>query len=188
MARPKSDDKRNAILAAAIRVIVTRGLSAPTALIAQEAGVANGSLFTYFATKADLFNHLYLELKTEMASAVVDGLSAGDGDREQMFRLWSNWMGWAVLNPAKRRALAQLGVSDEITTATRASGHKTMTTIGELLGRLRAGGPMREAPMGFVIAAMTALAEATADFMAYDPTNADQHCRTGFEAVWRIIA
>jgi AcrR family transcriptional regulator len=29
--------------------------------IAKEAGVANGSLFTYFETKADLFNQLYLQ-------------------------------------------------------------------------------------------------------------------------------
>lgn len=58
MARPKSDEKRNAILEAATRVIVAQGLSAPTAGIAKEADIANGSLFTYFETKADLFNHL----------------------------------------------------------------------------------------------------------------------------------
>jgi AcrR family transcriptional regulator len=39
--------------------------------IAKEAGVANGSLFTYFEAKADLFNQLYLELKAEMASATL---------------------------------------------------------------------------------------------------------------------
>ena len=69
MARPKSDDKRSAILAAATAVIVRQGLSAPTAVIAKEAGVANGSLFTYFPTKANLFNALYLELKQAMAAA-----------------------------------------------------------------------------------------------------------------------
>ena len=41
-------------MAVATRVIVTNGLSAPTAMIAQEAGVSNGSLFTYFETKADM--------------------------------------------------------------------------------------------------------------------------------------
>ena len=35
-------------MAAAARVIAQRGLNAPTALIAKEAGVSNGSLFTYF--------------------------------------------------------------------------------------------------------------------------------------------
>ena len=41
---------------AAIRVIVKQWLSAPTATIAREAGIANGSLFTYFETKTDLYN------------------------------------------------------------------------------------------------------------------------------------
>src|SRR5580692_9493372 len=125
MARPRSEDKRNAIMAAATHVIVTHGLSAPTAMIAQEAGVSNGSLFTYFKTKADLFNQLYLELKASTAEAAdLEGLPAGAELREQVFHIWSNWMTWSVLNLEKRRALAQLHVSDEITPATRAAAHK----------------------------------------------------------------
>ena len=188
MARPRSDDKRNAIMAAAARVIVTHGLSAPTATIAQEAGVSNGSLFTYFETKADLFNELYLELKTGMASAALEGLPAKAELRKQVFHIWSNWMDWAVSNPEKRRALAQLGVSDEISPATRAAGHKTMAGIGELLERSRAHGSLRDAPMGFVVALMNSLAEATMDFMVHDPTNAKKHCKVGFDALWRVIA
>jgi AcrR family transcriptional regulator len=71
MPRPRSDVKRSAILEAATRIIVTQGLSAPTAGIAKEAGVANGSPFTYFETKTDLFNQLYLEIKTEIAAATL---------------------------------------------------------------------------------------------------------------------
>src|SRR5246500_2156621 len=125
MPRPKSDDKRTAILNAATRIFVVQGLGAPTAGIAKEAGVANGSLFTYFETKADLFNHLYLELKTGQASAALEGLPVGAELRAQVFHIWSNWMDWAVSNPEKRRALAQLDVSDEITPASRAAAHQT---------------------------------------------------------------
>jgi AcrR family transcriptional regulator len=42
-------------------------------VIAREAGVANGSLFTYFETEADLFNELYLEPEAGMASAALEG-------------------------------------------------------------------------------------------------------------------
>ena len=175
-------------MAAATRVIVTHGLSAPTAMIAKEAGVANGSLFTYFETKADMFNQLYLELKAGMATAALEGLPARADLRKQLFHAWSNWMAWAVSNPEKRRALAQLGVSDEITPATRAAGHKTMAGIVELMERSRANGPLRDAPMGFVGAIMTSLAEATMDFMMQDPAKADEHCKVGFEAFWRAIS
>jgi AcrR family transcriptional regulator len=51
MARPRSEDKRNAILEAATEVVAEQGVSAPTARIAKRAGVAEGTLFTYFENK-----------------------------------------------------------------------------------------------------------------------------------------
>ena len=174
-------------MAAAARVIVTHGLGASTALIAQEAGVSNGSLFTYFETKAELFNCLYLELKAAMASAALEGLPAGAELREKVFHIWSNWMRWSVSNPDKRRALTQLAVSDDITPTTRSAGQKTMAPIAELLERCRANGPMRTVSMGFVAAIMHSLAEATMDFITQDPANADEHSRIAFEALWRML-
>jgi AcrR family transcriptional regulator len=188
MPRAKSDEKRRAILEAATRIIVTQGLSAPTAGIAKNAGVANGSLFTYFETKTDLFNQLYLELKTEMASAAMKDLPTAAEPREQLFHLWEHWMNWASSYPEKRRALAQLSVSDEITPETRAAGHKTMAGVAGLLERIRATGPMRKAPMGFVVAILNSVAEATIDFMAQDSGRARKHCKEGFEALWRVVA
>jgi AcrR family transcriptional regulator len=187
MARPKSDDRRNAILAAAARVIAAEGLAAPTAKIAQEAGVANGSLFTYFETKADLFNQLYLDVKTERAFASMAGLPVAADTRKQLSHFWLRSMEWAMANPDKQRALAQLGVSDEITPATRAAGHVAMAGVAALLERSRANGPMRDVPMSFVTAIMNALGEATMDFMVGDPAHAKKHCRVGFDALWRVL-
>ena len=46
---------------------------------------------------------------------------------------------------------------------------------------------MRDAPMGLVGALMMALADATMDFVANDPAHADEHCETGFKALWRML-
>jgi AcrR family transcriptional regulator len=175
-------------LEAATRFIVTHGLSAPTAGIAKEAGVANGSLFTYFETKTDLFNQLYLELKTEMGSAAVKNLRPAAELREQCFQVWRNWTKWAVSNSEKRRVLAQLGVSDELTPETRAAVHKTMAAIADMLERIRAKRPLSKAPMGFVVALMNSTAEATIDLMSQDSTNAKKHCKLGFDALWRMLS
>ena len=188
MSRPKSDEKRSAILLAATRIIVTQGLSAPTAGIAKEAGIANGSLFTYFETKTVLFNQLYLELKAEMAAAALKDFRSGIEPREQLFHIWQRWMAWAVSFPDKRRALAQLDVSDEITPATRAAGHKTMAAVAELLEDIRMRGPMRRTPMGFVVAIMNSIAEATIAMMAQDAAHAKKRCDEGFDALWRVVA
>ncbi|PTY06847.1 TetR/AcrR family transcriptional regulator [Verrucomicrobia bacterium LW23] len=186
MARPKSNDKRRAILDAATRVIAAQGLSAPTATLAREAGISNGSLFTYFATKSELLNQLYVELKTEMAAA-LHGFPAEAPLREQVLYVWTNWMRWATTHPDKRRALALLAVSDDITPETRAVANRLMAGVTGLMERVRAGGPLREAPMPFVGAMLTSLAETTMDFMIHDPPNAAQHCAVGFETAWRAI-
>ncbi|WP_241190326.1 TetR/AcrR family transcriptional regulator, partial [Enterobacter kobei] len=51
MARPKSEDKKQALLDAATAAFAQSGIAASTALIARKAGVAEGTLFRYFATK-----------------------------------------------------------------------------------------------------------------------------------------
>ena len=72
MARPKSEDKRNAILDAATHLFAERGLTAaPTSEISKLAGVAEGTLFTYFKTKDDLINALCREIKLELADAMI---------------------------------------------------------------------------------------------------------------------
>jgi AcrR family transcriptional regulator len=174
-------------MSAAIRVIASQGLGAPTATIAKEAGVSNGSLFTYFQTKADLLNQLYVELKAELAAAALDGLPTKGRIREQMLHIWTNWLRWATSCPEKRRTLAHLGVSDEITLDSHQTASRTMAGIAKLLERSRENGPMRDVPLGFVAALMNALADATIDFMIRNPAGADKHGMAAFKALWRIV-
>ncbi len=188
MARPRSEERRSDILAAAVRAIAAQGLSAPTALIAKEAGVSNGSLFSYFSTKADLLNQLYVELKTEMGAAVLDSFPSGADQHEQLRRLWNRWLLWATAHPDKRRALAHLGVSDDITAESQKAGHAALAGMAGLLDRCRSGGPMRDAPLSLIVAIINGVADATMDLAMRDPRHAQAHRETAFKAVWRMIA
>ena len=187
MARPKSDDKRNAILAAAIRVIAAQGLGAPTATIAQEAGVSNGSLFTYFETKTALLNQLYVALKGEMVAVASDGLPTDADDRARLLHIWSRWLRWATADPEKRRALAQLDVSDAITPESHRAASEAFADVRALLERSRANGPLRDTPLEYAVGLMSALAETTIDFAIRDPATADAYRAEGFVALWRIL-
>ncbi len=187
MVRTKSPERRTAIMDAAIRIIARQGLAAPTALIAKEAGVSNGSLFGYFETKAELLNQLYRELKTEIATAALDGMPAEAEVRGQLAHMWHGWLRLAISSPDKRRALAQLAVSDEITEASRGVGRHAMREVAAILDRSRRGGAMRDVPIALVANLMSAMAEATVDFILSDPENEAMHARTGFEAVWRMV-
>jgi hypothetical protein len=46
---------------------------------------------------------------------------------------------------------------------------------------------MRDVPLGFVAALMSALADATIDFMIRNPAGADKHGMAAFKALWRIV-
>ena len=112
MARPLSEDKRSAIIEAATEVVATLGLSAPTAKIAKGAGVAEGTLFTYFANKDELLNRLYLELKMDLRDAMMTGYPAGKNLIDRNRHVWNRFIGWCSAHPLKRRAMRQLAVSD----------------------------------------------------------------------------
>src|SRR3954453_6062189 len=67
-----SPDKREAILAAALRLIARLGLHAsPMSAVAREAGVAAGTLYLYFESKEAMINALYLELLEDRTRAIV---------------------------------------------------------------------------------------------------------------------
>ena len=188
MARPKSEDKRSAILAAATRVIAAQGLGAPTAAIAKAAGISNGSLFTYFETKHELIDQLYLELKVEMASLAVADLPTDSDPRTQVLHLWTRWLELAKACPEKRRALAHLCVSDAITPESRQIVGASFAHVLDLLEKIRVAGPMREGPLAFILTLMNALADATLDFAIQEPDRAEAHGRAAFEAFWRMLA
>lgn len=187
MARPRSDERRAALLTAATRVIAAQGLSAPTATIAKEASVSNGSLFLYFETKAVLFNELYVILKSEMGATAIAGLPTDGRPREQVHHMWTQWLRWATTNPEKRRALAQLEVADEITAESHHAVGQAQMGMADLLDRSRAHGPIKDAPLGFVLTLASAMADVTMDAMIREPADAQARSAVGFEAIWRVL-
>ena len=188
MARQKSEDKRNAILAAAADIVAEQGLGAPTARIARVAGVAEGTLFTYFVSKDELLNALYLDLKADLRDAIMGTYPRAEGVRERAWHVWRSYVRWGVAHPPRRRALAQLSVSDRITAETRAAGSAAFEELSALIAHRMADGALCGQSPEFTGAVMAALAETTMDFVIRFPAEADQYTTLGFDAFWRAIA
>ncbi|MFM0741913.1 TetR/AcrR family transcriptional regulator [Paraburkholderia xenovorans] len=188
MARPKSEDKRNAILAAATEVIAEQGLGAPTSRIAKLAGVAEGTLFTYFDNKDALLNELYLDIKADLREVMMATYPMRASTRERAQHVWNQFVDWGVAQPQKRRAMAQLVVSDRLTESARATGMQSFADINAMIEESVASGTLRDHPPAFVSAIMAALAETTMDFIAREPAHAERYRRAGFEAFWNAIA
>jgi AcrR family transcriptional regulator len=187
MARPKSEDKPRAILAAATQVVAEAGLGAPTARIARLAGVAEGTLFTYFATKDDLLNALYLDLKDQMREALMSTYPSKGGVQKRLRHIWQQYVSWGAAHPQARRALAQLEVSGRLTARTKAAGALPFAEFDALLRESTANGTLRGHSAPFVTAIITSLAETTMEFMMREPAQAERYSASGFEALWGAI-
>src|SRR5580692_8806231 len=174
MARVRSPEKRSAILRAAVYEIAEAGLGAPTAKIAGRAGVAAGTLFTYFANKEALLNELYLELKSEVYTRVNADFPHHGSLERRTRHIWSSFLDWAIEFPEKRKVSAQLNVSDVITAATRKKAGAARGAIDETLRGLSRRGARHGLPPGFAAATMAALQEATMEFIARQPRQRKQ--------------
>ncbi|SVK65882.1 TetR family transcriptional regulator [Klebsiella pneumoniae] len=97
MARPKSEDKKQALLEAATAAFAQSGIAASTSAIARSAGVAEGTLFRYFATKDELLNELYLAIKLRLVRTMIAGLDPDEKrPKENARNIWNSYIDWGV--------------------------------------------------------------------------------------------
>ena len=187
MARLRSPEKRSAILQAAVHEIAEAGLGAPTAKIAKRAGIAAGTLFTYFPNKEELLNELYLELKLEVYTRVNANFPRNGSLERRARHIWSSVLHWAIEFPDKRKVSAQLNLSDLITSETRMRAAAERNTIDATLGELATRGALRGLPPEFAAATMAAMQEATMEFVAKQPKHREQLIERAFQVFWRAL-
>lgn len=187
MARPRSESKRQLILQAAVKLFAAEGLNASTLRIARQAGVAEGTIFTYFESKEELLNQLYLFLKGQLRLSLalyeqVDTL------REQIWNAWRAYVNWGVDHPAEHEVLAKLALSTSLTETTRAEGNSAFCDVSALLDKAKALGILHKQPTEFIGAMMGAMGDVTMSFMRATPATAEIICIDGFNAFWKAVA
>jgi AcrR family transcriptional regulator len=188
LARPISEEKREAILASAAELVATMGIGAPTMKIAKGAGVAEGTLFTYFVSKDELLNQLYLDIKASLGGAILDGYPSGGSLRERSLHVWSRFVDWGAAHPVQRRAMRQLAVSDRITEVTKVKGSMAFHDINAMIEKSLREGLLKKLSPAFVGATLEAVADTTLDFIAREPAKAAAYKIAGFEVFWNGVA
>ena len=186
MARPLSENKRKAILAAATSLFAESGLKAsPTSEISKRAGVAEGTLFTYFKTKDDLVNALYREIKLEIAAAMMSDFPAESSVQDRLRFLWNGYVDWGVDHSPQRKALAQIQVSEMLTAESIQAGLAPFAPVYRVADDAAEQGIVsQELSFEFIGKIMMALQEATMDLMNANPMQANWYRDLGFEMFW----
>lgn len=98
------NDRQKQIIAAAIPLFLSEGVSVSTARIAKAAGVSNGTLFNAFAAKQDLIDAIYRSTKLAMLAAFPDS-GGRPFDRARMRANWDAYLGWARAAPNDHKVM-----------------------------------------------------------------------------------
>jgi AcrR family transcriptional regulator len=187
MARAKSEGKRNAILAAATEVFAERGLAAATSAISNAAGVAEGTLFTYFKTKDELINALYRAIKLELADAMMSDFPRRASLRARLQHVWDRYARWGVANPLQHKALQQIVVWSGLTEESKCAGVAPFLEIEKMAQDAVTQHLFLDRPLEFIAATLSAMADNTIEFMRRSPKQADLYRNAGFEMLWAAI-
>jgi len=184
LARPKSDTKRKAILEASMDLFAERGIGhAPTSAISAAAGVAEGTLFTYFKTKDELLNELYRELRRELDRELVDYPFSADAYTRMRY-IWDRYVSLALRYPKRLKVLQQLRVSGRLLKDSEAPN----MGITELLHTTREAseiGGVHKASAEFLVLLFRAQIEATVEFIGAHRDLDLESRELGFKLIWR---
>jgi len=152
------NDRTSHIVEVTIGLIAKEGLGVPTARIAREAGVANGTLFNLFPTKQALLDRVYITLKGEMALVFGKLDVAGDDLVAAMGDAWRSYVLWAVSTPGRHQVMHLLKGGGAVSPAAVAEGEQAFADMRRFVEMEMARGALTA--IGFEHFARLAEAEA----------------------------
>lgn len=187
MARPLSEAKRDAILAAAGALVAAQGVGASTAQIARAAKVAEGTVFTYFETKDALLNALFVRLEMRLAAAIGDDFPADADAHDQLQHVWNALVAWGAAHPVDRMALRQLKVSERISAPTRAHCEGLFGGMLQSLETNLARHIHADRLPFYLGRVLVSLLETTLEAMAAQPDQRQALQQAAFDLFWKGI-
>jgi len=153
MARRFDEEKKRAIVDAAIRLITLNGFEAtPMSAIAREAGVAAGTIYIYFPSKQEMIKYLYLDASQSLADFVTKDLSVKAPAKEAIKRVWGNHIEYVLAHPLEYRFLEQFTNSPHIDRLTRKQGLRTIQPVKGQFLRAKKEGVVQDLPAEMIYA------------------------------------
>ena len=185
MARPLSEEKRQALLDAAAEFVARLGTGASTAKIAKAAGVSEGTLFTYFPTKDDLLNQLFLEIEAHLTETMPAPYPADACVKDRLFVVWNRLIDWGLAHATARKALRQLKVSDRVTAESRKRCHAMFREARSIVEQCLAGHSAPERVAFYIDTILFDLADITMNAIAAKPKERKAIRQAGFDLFWK---
>jgi AcrR family transcriptional regulator len=183
--------KNESILEAAIKLLSVHGISVPTAKIAQQAAVSNGTLFNYYPTKKALLDGVYLSIKKEVSAHVINQVARETKHIEDLvLYLWQQYISWAMANTLKQQVASLLRGSFAISDEARASVDEIFSFINIKLEEAQNKQIIRDMPTEFLCEIAVAQILATIQHARINnltQQQLSQLIQQSFEVYWKGI-
>jgi AcrR family transcriptional regulator len=189
--KAKIVDKRAAIVKTAIKLFTSRGFhGTPTALIAKEAGVSNGTLFRYFPTKEELINSVYYEIKGRTGKSISEGVDDEKTLEDKARRIWRNIIVWGVTNPDEFLFMEQFSTSPFITKLPEEEVIKNYAPAYEVLQEIIKTGALKNSDpnVAMIMIFSTTRGVVRSIIDAKGALDTEQSIEQSFRLIWKGIA
>ncbi|MDX2171693.1 MAG: TetR/AcrR family transcriptional regulator [Bacteroidota bacterium] len=184
-------DKQSEILKAALKLFVEFGFhGTPTSKIAQEAGVANGTLFHYYKTKDDLIVALYVDIKTRLGGCMYGAIDESMSYEETLKTIFNETLTWALANKMEFNFIQQFHTSPFISLLSKEEIAKQAQHHLEIIAKGIKKKHLKDLPVELLYTLITSHTFGIYQFIASsDFSGAKQKklINESFELIWKMI-
>lgn len=134
MPRIKDENKIQAIYQATLALVLKSGYAELNmAAVAQEAGIATGTIYTYFKNKEALINQLYLHLKEEKVNLMFKKFDDSESFYLKFQKLWLAYFKISFNEYHKMMFIEQYAYSSILTASTKIKADTLLLPMIKLL-------------------------------------------------------
>ncbi len=190
VARPKDNEKRQAIRDAVISVVIEGGLAnVSVSKIAKRAGVSPGTIYLYFSNKEELIQQTYLDIKTDWFDTMFEAANSSDDSATRIRNMWFAMFDFVVANPNDFLFSETVGAAHLIDAANEASIAKKIKKLESVMTKAIKDGTLAKASVASIQAVLMAPAVQLAKAAARDKKKVKPALlRDTFDIVWRGLA
>ena len=183
-------EKQQLLIRTAIQLISEEGVGVATAKIARTAGVSNGTLFNYFATKQILFETVYLHINKEMAREILVQADKQTSLKHFLLAVWMSFAAWCARNPVEIEALNTLKSSQLLGDSVTDEGEKVWAKIFVMLEQGISDGVIINAPARLITTSLEGLIHSVAAYASQQnlpELHYEKLTRRSFDIFWKGI-
>lgn len=183
--------KQEQIQTTALRLFVADGFhGTPTAKIAAEAGVANGTLFYHYKTKDDLVVDLYNKIRQENAGNIQAIINCDDFVSTKFRNVFLHSVNWAINNREKFYYIQQFNFSPHFSLVPAATLEQHTLGYAGLIAEGIRKKLLKQQPVSLIISMFNGHVQGIVQYLVsgdFDTTEKERIINAGYDMLWDMM-